>query len=231
MHHLYAYYFSKTQIDFTKTTREKVLDIQLFTNRYLTSWNMAVQALYFIVALIHEILSINKNKITQSLLDRIRGFIFSALVLPCTAVVAFFFWTIYFVNPNLVIPEGIEEISPYWMNHVIHTNILFLPIIELSLQKLYVPSTRTALIGVTVFAAIYNVMFLLSYFETEKWMYDLYEYLSWPQRLVLMGSKILLGVAVCQLGLSAQNMKAKTSDINNTKHNKKRVANVTKKSL
>lgn len=235
IHHVYTYYYSQFEVDFMKSNNKNIQDIKRFNMRYLTSWNMTLQTLYLMLALVFELFLLNKQKISVKTLEnfsKFRGYIFTTLVFPSTMVVAFFFWLFYHLNTEYVLPNGIDDIMPGWVNHSIHTNIIFLPLIEFTLQKMWVPSLKTALTGLTLYSHVYNSFYLFTYFETGKWLYPLYELIDWPQRIALMEFMYVIGAATCVLGVVIQNMKSKHCDITKAKEScQERVLNVTKKLL
>lgn len=136
-----------------------------------------MQTLYFLIAAIFEIILLQKHRVAPKVVEnfsKIRGFIFTSLVFPSTMIVAFFFWLFYHINSEYVIPNGFEEMVPSWLNHNIHTNIILLPIIELTLQKMSIPSTKTAFITLTIYSHVYNSLWVLIFFRKKIIIYLLF---------------------------------------------------------
>lgn len=233
MHHLFTTFYSLTQIDFTKGRNPRIMDMYNLNKRFLTSWNLGLQMLYFTLALMHELFLLNRCSVTPKLLQivhKTRGYLFTALILPCTLVVASFFWIFYHLDKNYVFPVGADEVFPSWINHNIHTNILFLPIVELVLTKMYTPSFWNCFLGLTVFSTIYDFIYLFTYFDTGKWIYPLYDQISWTQRIMVFCVMYMTSLILCKIGIIIQNTKTKSCQIRKTNY-KKSVATVTKKLL
>lgn len=74
---------------------------------------------------------------TQKVLSRFRSFIFYTLVLPCSVVVVSIFWMLWHIDRELIFPSVIDMFLPSWVNHSLHTFILFPIIVELLQPKTY----------------------------------------------------------------------------------------------
>ncbi|GLV44697.1 uncharacterized protein CBL_20610 [Carabus blaptoides fortunei] len=234
VHHVFTTFYILTQIDFSRGKDQRIMDMYIYNNRYLTSWNMGLQLLYFTLALIHECMMLNKSFLTTRSsrnLYRIRGYLFTSLVAPCTLVVASFFWAFYHVDKNYMVPVGADEIIPSWINHSIHTNILFLPAVEILLPKMYTPTFWNSFLGITLFSTVYDTLFLFTYFDTGKWMYPLYDQLNWFQRIMLLAVMYTTSLICCRLIIAIQSMKTDTCEEIAKRDYKQRVASVTKKLL
>lgn len=64
-------------------------------------------------------------------LEKFRSFIFYTLVLPCSLLVASVFWTLWHIDRELIFPKVIDLFLPTWVNHSLHTFILFPVCVEL----------------------------------------------------------------------------------------------------
>lgn len=70
-------------------------------------------------------------------LGKFRSLIFYTLVLPCSLVVASVFWTLWHVDRELIFPKVIDLFLPPWVNHSLHTFIIFPLFLELLQQNTY----------------------------------------------------------------------------------------------
>ena len=52
-------------------------------------------------------------------------------------MVTFIFWTLYFIDIDLIIPKKIEELIPNWQNHIMHTLPLIVIFVEMLIKEHY----------------------------------------------------------------------------------------------
>ena len=100
--------------------------------KYLTRWNVWLQLMYFVVAFINDIFgSESKTKEHSSGIQKIRDFVFASVAFPTGLFVTALFWSIYFVDRNLIWPVEIAAYYPPITNHMMHTTPLVSQIFEL----------------------------------------------------------------------------------------------------
>lgn len=83
---------------------------------------------------------------------------FSALVLPCTWFTSAMYWTLHFLNKEYVRPKGSDEFIPPWLNHMVHTNVAIILVIEFLVNRNGLPTRKSANVGLALVLAIYDVM-------------------------------------------------------------------------
>ncbi|RZB40744.1 Far-17a AIG1 domain containing protein [Asbolus verrucosus] len=138
----------------------------------------------------------------------IRNYLFSAIVLPCTLLVCLTFWSIYVMDKKLVCPKCVDENYPSWLNHAIHSVIVLPLIIEMSLPKKYdFVKFWKALVILTAFVIAYQVMFLNIYFEHNVWIYPVFKYLTWFQRILFLSMLYGWSIMFLYLGIYLKNWK------------------------
>ena len=102
--------------------------------KFLTRWNVLLQAMYFMVAFVNDILgSESRTKEYSTAAQKLRDFMFSSLAFPTGVFVTVAFWSIYLVDRELIFPEELDEYFPPITNHMMHTTPLVSQIIELLL--------------------------------------------------------------------------------------------------
>lgn len=94
----------------------------------------------------------------ESILRSIKGYIFATFMFPCTSLVFGMFWSIYNINREWVLPRAADPVIPLWLNHMMHTNILVILIIEVFISNQRLPSFRSAFLGLSILSALYDVV-------------------------------------------------------------------------
>ena len=103
--------------------------------KYLTHWNVWLQAVYFIIAFANDIIGTDsKTKETSSGIQRIRDFLFSSVAFPTGSFVTIAFWSIYVVDRNLIFPPALDKYFPPITNHMMHTT----PLVSQTLELLFI---------------------------------------------------------------------------------------------
>ncbi|KAJ8966772.1 hypothetical protein NQ314_003321 [Rhamnusium bicolor] len=207
-HHIYAISYSNKEKDFSQVTDERVLDLNEFAPVYFTAWNMIIQTIYFLLAVLYDVLHIcSKKKNLKEKIMLYKGYIFTSLVFPCSLFVSAMFWSVYSIDRELVFPEVLDEHVPDWLNHSLHTNIVVFLVIEVLIVNQLLPTFKSAFIGLTILSGIYQLLFFITYFKSGRWIYGLFNIFSWTERIAFMCSNYLFTVIVMKIGIKIQNFK------------------------
>jgi hypothetical protein len=100
--------------------------------KYLTHWNVWLQAIFFIIALANDVFGTeSRTKQGASWIQKVRDFLFSSIVFPTGAFVTIAFWSIYLVDRKLIFPVELDKFFPPITNHMMHTTPLVSQILEL----------------------------------------------------------------------------------------------------
>lgn len=153
--------------------------------KYLTHLNAMIQTLYFIVALLNDI--IGNNEPTPSdkpLIRRIKDIMFSALAFPVAMFVGVTFWGIYAVDRELILPRSFDPYFPTWLNHVLHTNIVGCILIDLMTSFRMYPRKKLGLSILCMFMLGYMIWIHIIYFKTGSWVYPILNVINWPLRVI-----------------------------------------------
>ncbi|XP_018562398.1 androgen-dependent TFPI-regulating protein-like [Anoplophora glabripennis] len=210
IHHIYAIFYSNKPKDLSQVIDERVLNMERFAPVYFTSWNMVIQTLYFLLAMLYDILHIfTRQSNLEGKIQLYKGYIFTSLVFPCSLFVSAMFWSVYSINREWVLPEVLDEYVPEWLNHCLHTNIVVFLVIEVLIVNQLLPTFKSAFIGLTILSTIYNTTFLCVYFSSGKWIYGLFYIFSWPERIAFMCSNYLFTVMIMKAGIKIQSLKHK----------------------
>ena len=83
--------------------------------KYLTFLNMILQCIFFSVSFLANF---------STSFVKTRDLIFSSAAFPIGIFSGCIFWSLFFVNRELVFPKWVDEFFPWWLNHLMHTTVL-----------------------------------------------------------------------------------------------------------
>ena len=102
--------------------------------KFLTHWNVWLQAIYFIIALANDVFGTeSRTKEHSSRIQKARDFVFSSVAFPTGSFVTIAFWSIYLVDRKLIFPVELDKYFPPITNHMMHTMPLVSQICEIML--------------------------------------------------------------------------------------------------
>ncbi|XP_063243849.1 androgen-dependent TFPI-regulating protein-like [Bacillus rossius redtenbacheri] len=185
-------------MDLSNVTDEKVKNLRDFGPFYLTLWNWGLHLLYFFMHCINHTLQKMPMKISTSLrrmMGQMTNYLFCALVFPLTIYVSSTFWIMFAYDRELLYPRALDAASPPWFNHVMHTSILPVALLELALHRHRFPPPRTACLSLAALLAAYGLAMTYVYFRYNVALYPLYPMLNWTQR----GLFFAVSVAECSV--------------------------------
>ncbi|XP_030829537.1 androgen-induced gene 1 protein [Strongylocentrotus purpuratus] len=157
--------------------------------KFLTMWCWFFQIVYFFsccVADVTEIVGV-KSKMMHSL----RDWVLSSVAFPIGLMVVGMFWILWSIDRELVYPKELDEIFPVWLNHVLHTNVLPILLMDMWLVRHKYPSRLLGITSLLFISALYmSWIFWLGY-GVDIWVY--------PILRVLSGFKFALFIVVCAI--------------------------------
>ncbi|XP_066252530.1 androgen-dependent TFPI-regulating protein-like isoform X3 [Euwallacea similis] len=171
---------------------------------FFTLWTFVLQCVFLTVAIADEVSKLINFSIVQSYTEKIRHFLFSSLVFPNSLLVISVFWSIWFIDRELIFPRIIDEFYPWWLNHTLHTFIIIPLIIEVVVRfknSNVRISRRKIAIVLIAFCSIYQTLFLTVYVVHGVWLYPIYKVLTWIQRVGFSLLQLFLGLVYQQIGL------------------------------
>lgn len=94
---------------------------QIFLNggqwKYLTFLNLVLQAIFFGVACLEDVLKRTKGKKDIKFVTAFRDLLFTTLAFPISTFVFLSFWILFLYDRELVYPKALDNIFPVWLNH------------------------------------------------------------------------------------------------------------------
>ncbi|XP_069740805.1 androgen dependent TFPI regulating protein 1 isoform X2 [Narcine bancroftii] len=128
--------------------------------KYLTFINMILQTSFFGMCVLTDLLSLlpQPNKRVQHLTRHVgvlQDWLFSALAFPVGFFVVLSFWMIYAYDRELVYPKVLDQIIPMWLNHAMHTLVLVILMVELTIVPHHCPSRKGGIAVLVAFCSCY----------------------------------------------------------------------------
>jgi len=152
--------------------------------KYLTYWNLVAHFLFFTLSSIMDFMkssSSNYNKLT-----RLRDKMYAGIVLPYGVFVVTMFWILYGINRELIFPKALDAFFPSWLNHVAHTAILPVILVETYILKHRHPRKIDGVKITAAFGLTYGVWILFLGLGMDIWVYPILQVLNWIQRIVFL---------------------------------------------
>ncbi|XP_054268699.1 androgen-induced gene 1 protein-like isoform X2 [Macrosteles quadrilineatus] len=165
--------------------------------KFLTFWDAVMQSLYFIICTFIDLFI---SEPSHSSLVKVKDFIHSSLAFPVAMFVGVTFWGLYAVDRELVLPSKLDPYFPTWLNHIMHTNIMFFTLLELLLTYRKYPSRSKALTALIVFQLTYISWMHYVHYQSGFWVYNVFNVLNLPQRAAFIVGCVLLACGFYFLG-------------------------------
>ncbi|KAK9884027.1 hypothetical protein WA026_004961 [Henosepilachna vigintioctopunctata] len=179
--------------DFTSATDERVLDMQRYGGRYLTTWNFIFHILYFGVALNGDFLLMNSSCTSCiSTVSKIKGYLFTCFLVPCSTYVVTVFWSLFNYDRDLVYPLATDAVVPLWFNHLVHSMTFVFMILEFYFTDINtIPSLESVLLGFSCLNVAYYSILFYTKSKTGRYFYGIFHLLStWQLILFILGTFI-----------------------------------------
>jgi len=155
--------------------------------KYLTFWNLILQAIFFSASFINDIVGTReKDAKKRASLQRILDTVFASLGFPAAIFVFTSFWTLFLINRELVFPLMFDAFFPPWLNHVLHTLIFPAVVIEMLTVYHHYPQRKTSLSLLSFFTILYLICTFVIAYVYQFWTYPVLEVLNIWQRTLFI---------------------------------------------
>ncbi|XP_075988375.1 uncharacterized protein LOC142984556 isoform X1 [Anticarsia gemmatalis] len=183
LHHFYVSLFA-AGLDIKSSPHIDLDNLYRFRAGYLTGWNFLFQSCFLTMSLVYDMMEwMDKH---ESYIGRklkyVRDVMFCGLVVPLTLFISSMFWTVYWIDRELVFPEIYDQLVPWWFNHCVHTNILIVLGVETLLQARRYPTNRKIELWLNGIAGVsYAIVYYSIYFLAHRWLYNVFAIMTWWQ--------------------------------------------------
>ena len=161
----------------------------------------ALQGIFFTIAFVNDFIGSNEavpKKIP--VIRKIKDYLFAAFAFPLALDVTLKFWSLYAIDRNLVFPEVLDEFFPSWLNHVLHSNITILIMVEMIVVHRLYPTRKAGVCGLMTFMLSYFVWMLITRYYAGKWTYPILDILDTYGRIGFFAGALCFPVLLYFLG-------------------------------
>ncbi|XP_029418691.1 androgen-dependent TFPI-regulating protein isoform X2 [Nannospalax galili] len=124
-------------------------------SKYLTLLNLLLQAVFFGVACLDDVLKRIMGRKGIKFITSFRDLLFTTMAFPISVFVFLVFWALFHYDRERVYPKALDAFFPAWVNHAMHTSIFPLSLVEAILRPYHYPSKKLGLTLLTVFNLAY----------------------------------------------------------------------------
>ena len=125
---------------------------------------------------------------------------------PIGQFVGVIFWTLFYIDRELVFPLVLDEIFPNYINHMLHTTVIPFQLLELILLHHIYPKRKTGLATIFIFIALYLTWTLIVAHLGGFWVYPIFKVLGPVQRAIFMVFCSLFGGFLYLIGEGLNNI-------------------------
>ncbi|XP_046574599.1 androgen-induced gene 1 protein-like isoform X1 [Haliotis rubra] len=172
--------------------------------KYLTFLNFLLQTFYYglcaATAVMGSTGAPSRDPRKRPALQKFRDFLHNTLVFPVGTFVVVTFWAIYAVDRELVFPKALDKFIPPWLNHVMHTFILPILLMDKYLNYHHIPKRRNGILGLLAFGLVYLLWILWIAYYANVWVYPILKVLETHQRIIFFAFLLMLFVSLYLVG-------------------------------
>ncbi|XP_038051417.1 androgen-induced gene 1 protein-like isoform X3 [Patiria miniata] len=163
----------------------------------LTYWDMVFQLTYFFICCVSDLVASSgaHSPLTRKI-AAFRDWFLAAVAFPIGTLVVTVFWGLWAIDRELIFPKILDEFFPAWLNHVMHTTVLPILLLDMFLVRHRYPSKLTGILGLAVVALSYLSWILWLGFVADIWVYPFLKVMEGPVFVgfILTTSVLLLGM-------------------------------------
>ena len=136
-----------------------------------------------------------------SKLRKPRDFFFTAFAFPVGILVVTSFWSIWFIaGREYIFPAALEPYYPPWLNHITHTIIAPVNLIELLINKKQYSSDKRAISALASYTAAYTSFLLYIRWQTGRFVYPFLNQMDNVSVGVFILGTVVFGIATYKAG-------------------------------
>ena len=131
---------------------------------------------------------------------------FLKLTLLAGQFVGLIFWTLWHIDRELVFPKAFDAIFPSYINHMMHTTVIPVQLLELILLYHMYPKKTSGIATTFSFCLLYLSWTLIVAHFGGIWVYPIFEVLDTVQRGIFMLFCSMFGGLLYLVGESLNNV-------------------------
>ncbi len=142
--------------------------------KYLTYINMWIQLVYFSLCIVNNLFGSQATaKNSASGLQRARDFVFATVAFPIGQFVGLMFWTLYAIDRDLVFPVILDKFFPPYVNHLMHTTVIPLGLVEMAIMYHIYPPRKCGIATSMMFCFAYLAWIMVVAVYGGIWVYPI----------------------------------------------------------
>jgi FAR-17a/AIG1-like protein len=155
-----------------------------------------LQGFYHLIALINDFFGTSEPcPRDYPFIRSLKDYIFAALAFPTAAYVSLIFWCLCLVDRDLILPAKYSEIFPWWLNQIVHTNVLVWMIAEHYFSCYRWQNMRLEIISLAVWSILYFIwVFVIKHFA-GVWIYPFMAVLSVTELILFFAVALVIPFA------------------------------------
>ncbi|XP_043253747.1 androgen-dependent TFPI-regulating protein-like isoform X2 [Colletes gigas] len=169
--------------------------------KYLTVWGVIIQAVFFLICMLNDWFGTNAACPKKPpFIRKLKDYVHAVFSFPVAMFVGVIFWSLMFVDRELVFPKAIDPYFPWWLNHLMHTMIMVSTLMETILSPRKYPKRAQGLFGHLMFMFTYLIWMHIIYLKSGIWVYPVMKVLSLPMRAAFLFVMLLFSSMLYFIG-------------------------------
>lgn len=162
--------------------------------KYLTFINCVIQLVYFTISIVNDVVGTHsKTTDSSSSIQKARDYVFATLAFPIGQFVGFIFWTLWFIDRELVLPKAFDIWFPTYINHMMHTTVIPAQLLELILIYHIYPGRIKGMATSMGFCLAYLCWIMVIAYVGGIWVYPILKILDPVPRAAFVITCSLIG--------------------------------------
>ncbi|XP_066269636.1 androgen-induced gene 1 protein-like isoform X5 [Branchiostoma lanceolatum] len=148
----------------------KVRRLWLRRSTSLTVWTLMGHTVFFGSCVLADLIEGVLGKKAAGL-RKVQDYVLASVLFPMSMIVTVVFWGMYAVDRELIFPAALDKIIPPWVNHVWHTTVVPVLLLEMYLVHHRHPSRQAGLTGAVTVGIVYLIWVLIVAQVGGFWVY------------------------------------------------------------
>ncbi|XP_003485331.1 androgen-induced gene 1 protein isoform X1 [Bombus impatiens] len=174
--------------------------------KFLTFWDAIIQAIFFFICILNDWFGTNAvSPKKPPFIRKLKDHVHAILGFPIAMFVGIIFWTLMFVDRELVLPKALDPYFPWWLNHLMHTMIMVSTLIEMMITPRKYPRKSFGLLCLLSFMIVYLIWVHIIFYKSGIWVYPVLDVLPLPLRVVFFFVMLLITLFLYLIGEAVDN--------------------------
>ncbi|XP_068968556.1 androgen-induced gene 1 protein-like isoform X1 [Bombus flavifrons] len=165
-----------------------------------------IQAIFFFICILNDWFGTNAvNPKKPPFIRKLKDHVHAILGFPIAMFVGIIFWTLMFVDRELVLPKALDPYFPWWLNHLMHTMIMVSTLIEMMIVPRKYPRKSFGLLCLLSFMIVYLIWVHIIFYKSGIWVYPILDVLPLPLRIVFFIVLLSISLFLYLIGEAVDN--------------------------